>query len=65
MGGGEAGKRILAINPGARILVSSGYSSDSVMAHSEKYGFSGIIPKPYKIQEMSRKLYEILGNSTK
>jgi len=65
MGGNEAGKKILTRNPAAKILVSSGYSNDSVMAYSQKYGFSGIIPKPYKIQEMSRKLYEILGNCPK
>ena len=62
MGGSEAGKKILTINPAAKILVSSGYSNDSVMANSGKYGFSGIIPKPYKIQELSSKLHEHLGN---
>ena len=62
MGGSEAGQKILTINPAAKILVSSGYSNDSVMANSGKYGFSGIIPKPYKIQELGSKLYEHLGN---
>jgi signal transduction histidine kinase/ActR/RegA family two-component response regulator len=64
MGGSEAGKKILAIDPDARILVSSGYSNDSVLANSEKYGFSGIIPKPYKIGELGRKLQEILKKSS-
>ena len=62
MGGSEAGQKILSINPAAKILVSSGYSNESVMANLGKYGFCGIIPKPYKIQELSRKLYEYLGN---
>lgn len=65
MGGSEAGKKILALNPAAKIIVSSGYSNDSSMAYSSEYGFSGIIPKPYKIQEMSRKLHEVLGRSGK
>jgi DNA-binding NarL/FixJ family response regulator len=62
MGGSEAGQKILSINPAAKILVSSGYSNESVMANLGKYGFCGIIPKPYKIQELSRKLHEYLGN---
>jgi signal transduction histidine kinase/ActR/RegA family two-component response regulator len=62
MGGSEAGRKILTINPAARILVSSGYSNESVMANLGKYGFVGIIPKPYKIQELSRKLHDYLGN---
>ena len=65
MGGSEAGKKILALNPAAKIIVSSGYSNDSSMAYSSEYGFSSIIPKPYKIQEMSRKLHEVLGRSGK
>jgi PAS domain S-box-containing protein len=64
MGGSEAGNKILTINPAAKILVSSGYSNDSIMSYSKKLGLSGILPKPYKIQEMSRKLYEILGDSS-
>ena len=64
MGGSEAGKKILAIDPDARILVSSGYSNDSVLANSEKYGFCGIIPKPYKIEELGRKLHDILKISS-
>jgi len=65
MGGSEAGKKILNINPAAKVLLSSVYSNDSVMANSQKYGFCGLIPKPYKIQEMGRKLHEILGSSPK
>jgi len=61
MGGSEAGSRLLALNPGVKILVSSGYANDPIIAYYEKYGFRGIIPKPYKIQEMSKKLHEILG----
>ena len=61
MGGSETCSKLLAMNPAAKILVSSGYANDPVMAYYEKYGFSGIVPKPYKIQEMSKKLQEILA----
>ena len=65
MGGDETGRKILAINPAAKILVSSGYGNDPVLAYYEKYGFSGIVPKPYKIEEMSKKLHEILRTPPK
>lgn len=65
MGGNKACRRILGINPSAKILVSSGYANDPVMANYEEYGFIGIVPKPYKIEEMSKKLHEILGASDK
>jgi signal transduction histidine kinase/ActR/RegA family two-component response regulator len=61
MGGGETGRKLLSINPEAKILISSGYANDPIMAYYEKYGFRGIVPKPYKIQEMSKKLHEILA----
>ena len=32
------------------------------MADYRKYGFSGIIPKPYRIEEMGRVLAEVIGN---
>ena len=58
MGGREAAEKLLEINTAARIIVSSGYSGDPVMAEFKKYGFSGVLEKPYKIRELS----EILRN---
>jgi len=54
MGGKEAVAKILAIDPHARVIVSSGYSSDPVMADYEKYGFSAAISKPYLLQDLAR-----------
>lgn len=47
MGGREAAKQILSIDPNARLMVSSGYSEDSAMAEYQKHGFSSVLPKPY------------------
>ena len=60
MGGKDAVKEILALNPEAKILVSSGYSTDPLMANFADYGFCGAIVKPYKIQELNRILREAL-----
>jgi two-component system cell cycle sensor histidine kinase/response regulator CckA len=34
-------------------IVSSGYSDNPVMANYASYGFRGVMPKPYRIEEMS------------
>ena len=47
MGGQEAMKRLLEIDPGAKGYVSSGRTDDPVMMNYESFGFSGTIEKPY------------------
>jgi len=61
MGGKEAAVRILAKHPEARIIVSSGYSNDPIMANYKEYGFAGVIPKPYKLGELGQLLRQVLG----
>jgi CheY-like chemotaxis protein len=52
MGGKEAIEEIKAIDPDVFAIVSSGYSNDPVMADPAQYGFSQVLPKPYKIKEL-------------
>ena len=56
MGGKEAIKKLLEIDPGVKAIVSSGYSSDPIMSEFKQYGFSGVIPKPYTIDELAKAL---------
>ena len=60
MGGREAATRILALAPQARLIVSSGYSVDPVMARPGNYGFQGVLPKPYSLADLSRVLSEVV-----
>ena len=60
MGGEEAVKHILKINPEAKVLVSSGYSEDPTMANYKDYGFKGLITKPYTIEKLKNILFKIL-----
>ncbi|MBI5568483.1 MAG: response regulator [Desulfomonile tiedjei] len=60
MGGKEAIEKILAIDPCAKAIVSSGYANDPIMAEFRKYGFKGVVPKPYKISELSKTLYSVV-----
>ncbi len=59
MGGKEAIKEIHKIDPEAKVIVSSGYSNDSVMANFGEYGFCGAMVKPFQIRE----LMEIVGKA--
>jgi CheY-like chemotaxis protein len=63
MGGREAIKKLLEVDPNAKVIVSSGYSNDPVMANYKKYGFCGIIPKPYNIENLYKILSETITNS--
>ena len=47
-------KEILSLNPEAKVIVSSGYSNDPVMADYEEYGFCGSIEKPYRMKDLAR-----------
>jgi CheY-like chemotaxis protein len=60
IGGKEAIKNLLAIDPQVRAIVSSGYSDDSVMTNYAEYGFKGIAPKPYTLIELQEVLTRVL-----
>jgi PAS domain S-box-containing protein len=60
MGGKEAVKKILEIDPEVKAIVSSGYSNDPIMSNYEDYGFKGVISKPYKIEELSEVLKQLI-----
>ena len=60
MGGKETMRRLSAVDPHVRAIVSSGYSNDPVMANHSDYGFAAAIKKPYRLQEMSRILYKVI-----
>lgn len=60
MGGKETVKKLLGIDPTAKVIVSSGYSNDQVMADYQNYGFCGVLPKPYKIEEVNQILHDLL-----
>jgi CheY-like chemotaxis protein len=60
MGGKEAIQHLLVLDPGVKAIVSSGYSNDPIMADYEKYGFKGVITKPYSIESFSKTLSEVI-----
>ncbi len=64
MGGKEAAREILAIDPDACLIVSSGYSNDPIMSDYSSYGFAGAIAKPYGASEFEQLLCSSLHNLT-
>jgi PAS domain S-box-containing protein len=60
MGGKEAVSKILSLDPTAAVIVSSGYSNDQVISKYRHYGFRGAVCKPYRLQELSAVLHEVL-----
>jgi CheY-like chemotaxis protein len=60
MGGKEAITSLLETDPNVKAVVSSGYSTDPVMANYREYGFSAVLTKPYRLQEMSKVLQGLL-----
>ncbi|MDO9531064.1 MAG: PAS domain-containing protein [Deltaproteobacteria bacterium] len=62
MGGKETIENLLKIDPKVKAIASSGYSDDPVMAEFHKYGFSAIIPKPYRVMEAGKILHDIIAN---
>lgn len=61
MGGREAIQILMKIDPHAKVIVSSGYSNDPVMANFRQYGFSGVLTKPYIMEELADILHNMVA----
>ncbi len=60
MGGKETAAQLLRIDPGAVLIVSSGYSNDPVIANYREYGFSGAINKPFDADALAMELDRLI-----
>ena len=53
MGGRETNAKLLEMDAKCTTIVSSGYSEDRVMCNYRDHGFSDVLPKPYRLEEIS------------
>ncbi|MFA4823639.1 MAG: response regulator [Methanoregula sp.] len=58
LGGVETLDFLKRVDSGVRAIVSSGYSDDPVMANPRRYGFAGILPKPYRLSDLDATIRE-------
>jgi DNA-binding NarL/FixJ family response regulator len=65
MGGQEATADILVRDPQARVIATSGYSTDPIMAHFKQSGFSGRIVKPFQLEDVRKELSRVMGGIEK
>jgi DNA-binding NtrC family response regulator len=61
MGGEEAIKRFLEVDPGIKAIVATGYSNDPIVSKFREYGFYGALTKPFFMDELSKTVKEVLG----
>jgi CheY-like chemotaxis protein len=61
MGGKDTIHKLLEIDPQVRAIVASGYSDDPVMADFRRYGFRGVVPKPFRFEDLRAILIRVLG----
>ncbi|MBW1985497.1 MAG: response regulator [Deltaproteobacteria bacterium] len=64
MGGGEVFDHLRKINPDVKVLLSSGYSINGHAAEIMKRGCNGFIQKPFTLEQVSKKIREILEKDT-
>jgi two-component system, cell cycle sensor histidine kinase and response regulator CckA len=64
MGGEKAIQKILGIDPNLKVIASSGYANSIVMSDPVRYGFKGILPKPYDAEKLVETLAGVLAQDS-
>jgi PAS domain S-box-containing protein len=63
MGGKETIKKLLAFAPDAKVIASTGYSTDPVIANYKKYGFKGQLVKPFRLEVLKAEVARLLNEN--
>jgi DNA-binding NtrC family response regulator len=62
MGGDEAYREMKLVNPGLKVIVSSGFSEHDVVRRFPGNALSGFIQKPYRIDSLAGMLKKVLAD---
>ena len=65
MGGKDCLKKILDIDPRARILISSGYSAEASTKECFDLGAKGFVAKPFRFKELLKQVRKVLEGDPK
>ncbi len=52
MGGEETARELQRLDPEARVVVTSGYSDNPVLASHREHGFAAVLVKPFQVEEV-------------
>jgi two-component system cell cycle sensor histidine kinase/response regulator CckA len=63
MSGSEVFDHLKATDPSVRVLLSSGYSLSGQASQIMERGCNGFIQKPFNIEQISKKIREILDHT--
>lgn len=61
MGGKDTLRELQKIDPRVKAIVTSGYSNDPVMSQYQKYGFKGMLTKPFNFDELNIVIKQVLA----
>jgi two-component system cell cycle sensor histidine kinase/response regulator CckA len=61
MGGKEAVQKIHQLNSDAKVIVSSGYSNDPIMANYQEFGFCAAIGKPFTFADLKQTIFRVMS----
>ncbi|MHA2647981.1 MAG: response regulator [bacterium JZ-2024 1] len=56
MGGREALRHLRELNPNVRVIATTGYSDEPVLALPREFGFDGALRKPFRLQDLAETL---------
>jgi PAS domain S-box-containing protein len=63
IGGKEAIRQLLEMDPRVAGIISSGYSDDPVMINPQKYGFMAAVQKPYGLEQLLEQLSQAVAKT--
>ena len=63
MGGRETMKRLRELDPEVKGIVSSVYSNDPIMADARRFGFMGVVAKPYNVADLATVVHGVVAGA--
>jgi two-component system cell cycle sensor histidine kinase/response regulator CckA len=51
---------LLEISPNVQAIMSSGYSNDPIFSDFKRYGFKGVIAKPFDLEGLSESVSKVI-----
>jgi len=65
VGGQEAIRELLKIDPDVKAIIMSGYANDPAVLEPERYGFKGVLAKPFDRDSLRKILARVLGPASR